>query len=83
MRAPVGNEASVQVICRRRPMFERINKGLGQKKAGGVDVLCCLHAISGAGIEADQCGTIIIRMGLQKGHVQIIIVHEGARAAVT
>jgi len=57
---PVFGQASVEGCCVFMSKLKREDIGMGQKKAGGVQIR---RAVGGFGIKRDQCGVIARGMG--------------------
>ena len=60
----MGDKPLVQGDGFGRAILKRENEGLGQEKAGGVDVARSLRLIGGLRVEGDKPGQVMIGMGL-------------------
>lgn len=63
----MGGEPGVQGRAGRVPKFQRENIGVGQKKAGCVDIGGCVGSLR---IKCDKGGFVICRMSGEQGGVE-------------
>src|SRR5690625_2933014 len=70
MRAAAAGEADVQGLCLRCAGFQREDEGVGQEKAGGIDLAGGFMAVGGFRVEACERRAILPRMGSEQFLVQ-------------